>query len=129
MANSGYFGVPAVAGQTCRVSFWAKSDSDLSVPVTVAIEKVDGSRTLASAQVDGVTKEWRQFSTTLTIPGDAGNTADNRFVIGIDRRDERASSARATKATLWLQVVSVFPPTYKRRENGLRPDLVELLKG
>jgi alpha-L-arabinofuranosidase len=29
---------------------------------------------------------------------------------------------------VWLQVVSVFPPTYRNRTNGLRPDLVELLK-
>jgi alpha-L-arabinofuranosidase len=29
---------------------------------------------------------------------------------------------------VWLQVVSLFPPTYRDRPNGLRPDLVELLK-
>ena len=88
MANSGYFGVPAIAGQTYRVSFWAKAASDLTAPITVSIEKADGSRTIATAQVSGVAKEWRQFTTSLTIPNDAGSTADNCFVIGIDRRGE-----------------------------------------
>ena len=131
MANTGYFGVPAVAGETSRVSFWAKAATDLSVPVTVAIEKVDGSGTVAAASVSGLTSEWQRFETTLTVPDDAGDTTDNRFVIGIDRRDESAATsgdAALTDATIWLQVVSLFPPTYEGRENGFRADLVELLR-
>ncbi|HLP76190.1 MAG TPA: alpha-L-arabinofuranosidase C-terminal domain-containing protein, partial [Candidatus Paceibacterota bacterium] len=31
--------------------------------------------------------------------------------------------------TLWLQNVSLFPPTYKNRKNGNRADLMELLAG
>ena len=34
MTNTGYFGIPAVAGETCRVSFWAKAAADLATPVT-----------------------------------------------------------------------------------------------
>ena len=30
--------------------------------------------------------------------------------------------------SVWLQVVSLFPPTYRNRPNGLRPDLVELVQ-
>ena len=35
----------------------------------------------------------------------------------------------AAGSSLWLQVVSLFPPTYRNRKNGLRPDLVDLLQG
>ena len=128
MTNTGYFGIPAVAGETCRVSFWAKSAADLTAPITVGIEKADGSATVAAASVSGLTTEWQRFETTLTIPADAGDTTDNRFVIGIDQRDEPGATA-VTDTTLWLQVVSLFPPTYQDRENGFRADLVELLQG
>ena len=130
MANTGYFGVPAVAGETYRVSFWAKADRDLTVPVTVGVEKADGSTTLAAAQVAGVTGAWQRFESTLTIPADAGETTDNRFVIGVDLRDHADAGAGTgvEHATIWLQVVSLFAPTYADRENGLRPDLVERLK-
>ena len=136
-ANAWAWPIPAISAslrlrdETYRVSFWAKAAAGLAAPVTVGIEKADGSRVLAAAQVSGLAKEWRQFTHTLTIPTDAGSTADNRFVIGIDRRGEHGSSSvgAASNATLWLQVVSLFPPTYKNRENGLRPDLVGLLQG
>ena len=101
--------------------------SNLTSPLSVAIEKADGSATLAAARLSGVTAQWRQFTTTLTIPDDAGDSADNRFFIGVDRRSENASAVK-TEATIWLQLVSMFAPTYKQRENGLRADLVELLQ-
>ena len=132
MANTGYFGVPAVAGVAYRVSFWAKAATDLSTPVTVGIESVDGSGTIAEATVTGLTSQWQRFVTTLTVPDDAGDSTDNRFVIGIDRRGEREASSpdgtASTGTTIWLQVVSLFPPTYEDRENGFRADLVELLR-
>ncbi len=131
IANDGYFGVPAVAGEHYRVSFWAKAETDLSTPVTVGIEKADGSGTVAAASVSGITTEWQHFVATLTVPDDAGESTDNRFVIGIDRRDEVATTATGAMSddtTIWLQVVSLFPRTYEDRENGFRPDLVELLK-
>ena len=126
MANTGYFGVPAVGGETYSVSFWAKADRELGVPVTVGIEKADGSQTLAAVQLAGMSSEWQRFESTLTIPADAGASTDNRFMIGFDLRD--GSSADVEDVTIWLQVVSLFAPTYADRDNGLRPDLVERLK-
>jgi alpha-L-arabinofuranosidase len=38
------------------------------------------------------------------------------------------TEAPAGGTVIWLQVVSLFPPTYGERPNGLRPDLVELLR-
>ncbi len=127
MSNTGYFGVPAVAGVTYRVSFWAKAAQHLAVPVTVGVEKSDGSRAFAAAQVSGVTGEWQRFESSLTIPADAGESTDNRFVIGIDLRDS-ADEGALQDVTIWLQVVSLFAPTYADRDNGLRPDLVERLQ-
>ena len=48
----------------------------------------------------------------------------NYFTIGVDNR---TGGAPLAGGTVWLQVVSVFPPTYKNRPNGLRPDLANLI--
>jgi alpha-L-arabinofuranosidase len=122
MANGGYFGVPAVGGRTYAVSFFARASHDL--PVTVTLEKADGSRTLAGTTVRGVTGRWGRHTTMLRVPRGEPDSTDNRVVIGVDNRH----GGRGTAAgTLWLQVVSVFPPTYRHRPNGLRPDLVAKL--
>lgn len=34
-----------------------------------------------------------------------------------------------TGGSLDFNLISLFPPTYKNRPNGLRPDLMELLRG
>ena len=48
--------------------------------------------------------------------GDAKVTAANQIVVSVER-----------PGTVWLQLLSVFPPTYKDRVNGNRVDLMELL--
>jgi alpha-L-arabinofuranosidase len=130
MANAGYFGVPAVPGQVYRVSFFAKatteSGADFDVPLTLSLESSDGSAVYAEAQVHGLTAAWRRFDTTLRVPRGATATAGARFVISVDNRGPRPVSG-PDGATVWLQVVSVFPPTGKNRRNGLRPDLTDIV--
>jgi alpha-L-arabinofuranosidase len=125
MANGGYFGVPVVPGQTYRVSFFAKANG--KVPLTLSLEAADGSVTYATARVGGLTSQWRRFTTALRVPHGVAASTAGRFVIGVDNRGGHATEA-PTGTSLWLQVVSLFPPTYADRPNGLRPDLVELVK-
>ena len=130
MANGGYFGVPLVPGQTYRVSFFAKASSGFHAPLTVSLESGDGKTSYVSARVHGVGKDWRHYSTTLHVPRSATASTSGRFVIGVDNRGGGADAGTvAAGSSLWLQVVSLFPPTYRNRENGLRPDLVDLLQG
>jgi alpha-L-arabinofuranosidase len=126
MANTGYFGVPVVPGQVYRVSFFAKASAGFTGPLTVSLESQNGSQAYASAQVRGLTAGWRQFAATLRVPRGVAELADGRFVISVDNRGSHPVSVPGG-ATVWLQVVSVFPPTYRNRPNGLRPDLVEIL--
>jgi alpha-L-arabinofuranosidase len=127
MANGGYFGVPVVPGRAYRVSFFAKASRHFTGPLTVGLEPADGSRTYASATVRGLTSQWKRFTTTLRVPHGVAESTGGRFVIGVDNRGRHPAHVPAG-TSLWLQVVSVFPPTYKNRPNGLRPDLVELLE-
>ena len=127
MANDGYFGVPVAGGRAYRVSFFAKASARFNGPLTVSLESADGSRSFATARVGGLTPAWRRFTTTLRVPAGVSESTGNRFVIGIDNRTGPATPVPAG-TSVWLQVVSVFPPTYRNRPNGLRPDLVELVR-
>jgi alpha-L-arabinofuranosidase len=115
VANAGYWGIPVKPTTTYRVSFFAKGAAGFAGPVTVSIESADGKTTFASAEVSGLTAEWKKFETKLKTEIVAASK-ENVFKL-----------TTKTPGTLWLQNVSLFPPTYKDRENGNRADLMELL--
>lgn len=115
VANDGYWGIPVTPTTTYRVSFYAKASSGFSGPLTVDIESQDGSTTFAKAQSASIDSTWRKYSLTLQT-GLATPGTGNRFVIS-------AKSA----GTVWLNLVSLFPPTYNDRPNGNRIDLMQTL--
>jgi alpha-L-arabinofuranosidase len=127
MANGGYFGVPVAGGREYRVSFFAKANDGFDGPLTVSLEAQDGTQTFATAEIRGLRPTWKRFAATLQVPRSAAGSTNNRFVIGIDNRGRHATAV-ASGTSVWLQTVSLFPPTYRERPNGLRPDLVELLE-
>lgn len=115
VANGGYWGIPVKPQTTYRVSLFAKAAPGFSGPLTVTLESSDGTTTFASAEISGLTTEWRKFETKLKTEN-VVPSKDNVFKL-----------TTRIPATLWLQNVSLFPPTYKNRENGNRIDLMELL--
>jgi alpha-N-arabinofuranosidase len=115
VANGGYWGIPVKPMTTYRLSFFAKAAAGFTGPVTVSIESADGKTTFASAEISGLTAEWKKFETKLkteNVPA----SKENVFKL-----------TTRTSGTLWLQNVSLFPPTYNDRENGNRADIMELL--
>lgn len=114
IANGGYFGVPVRPNTTYRVSFYARNDGK-PVPVTVAIKSNDGKTVFASAQVVGVGGAWKQYKAVLKT-GKVPLSKANQFTL-----------TTAAPATLWLQQVSLFPPTVNNRPNGTRPDIMKML--
>ena len=119
VANDGYWGIPVQPNTVYRASFYARASAEFKGPVTVSIESNDGTKVYLSADVAGIGSKWKKYSTTLRT-GDVSTAMDNRFVISVPRN---------SSGSLWLSLVSLFPPTYKDRPNGLRPDLMELLGG
>src|SRR6185503_10782840 len=69
----------------------------------------------ASATVSGVSDQWKKFEITLKTGAVEPSTA-NRFVI-----------SATNPGSLWLSLVSLFPPTFNNRPNGNRIDLMQLL--
>lgn len=115
ISNGGYWGIPVRPKTSLHVSFYAKAAEDFKGPLTVTISSTDGKTIFASAEVSGVTSEWKKFETTLKTKN-ADPSKENQFTI-----------TTTSPGTIWFQQVSLFPPTYKDRANGNRPDLSELL--
>jgi len=114
IANDGYWGIPVKPGTTYHASFYARSAGAFSGPVTVSIQSADGSKTFATADINGLGAGWKHFTATLTTHADAAPSTDNRFVVSLTQ-----------PGTVWLSLVSLFPPTYHDRPNGTRIDLME----
>lgn len=115
VANEGFWGIPVKPRTTYRVSFFAKAAPGFKGPVTASLESADGKTVFASEKVSGIGSDWKKFEAKLKT-GRVPASKDNVFKL-----------TTSTPGTLWLQNVSLFPPTYKDRENGLRPDIMQLM--
>ncbi len=115
VANSGYWGIPVQPKTHYHASFIARAEPGFSGPVRVSIVSEDGRVVYATKQVSGLTPAWKHFELTLKT-GTASPTAKALFVLELDR-----------PSTVWFSFVSLFPPTWNSRSNGLRKDLMQML--
>jgi len=115
VANEGYWGIPVKPHTRYRASFYAKIAPGFTGPITALIESEDGKTTYASGRVSGLTQAWKQYEVTLSTANETP-TAKARFALTVDR-----------PGTIWLGLVSLFPPTYRNQANGFRPDLLQML--
>jgi alpha-L-arabinofuranosidase len=121
VANDGFWGIPVRPRTTYTARLFAKASRRVG-PLTVAIESADGSTVYASARLPhvGTAFPTRPFELTLRTPSGVPVVGDARLTVTTD-------DPSAAGQTLWLQHVSLFPPTYNNRPNGLRVDLMEKL--
>jgi alpha-N-arabinofuranosidase len=115
VANSGYWGIPVYAHTRYRASLLLRSEPGFSGQLTLSIVGEDGKPVYAREKISGLSSSWKRFEVTLKTGG-VVPTAKARFSITLDQR-----------ATVWLGLVSLFPPTWNDRPNGLRKDLMQLL--
>ena len=114
LANSGWWGIPVHPNTPYRVSFYAKSTGE-NGPLEVAIKGLDGRTVYAEGKVDGIGSEWKKYELVINT-GNVKVTDQTQLVL-----------TAGEKRTIWLSLVSVFPPTWNDRPNGLRKDLMQLL--
>ncbi|MER5508500.1 LamG-like jellyroll fold domain-containing protein [Streptomyces sp. NPDC002766] len=121
VANDGFWGIPVRPRTTYTARLFAKASRRIGA-LTVAIESADGATVYASAHVPhiGTAFPGRPFELTLRTGPGAPVTGDARLTV-------TTADPAAAGETLWLQHVSLFPPTYRNRPNGLRIDLMEKL--
>jgi alpha-N-arabinofuranosidase len=115
VANGGYWGIPVKPETRYRASFYARAAPGFTGPIRLAIESDDGATVYAKGTVPRLRGEWKQYTVTLRT-GKVTPTTKARFSLRLER-----------PGTVWLSLVSLFPPTWKNRPNGLRPDLMRML--
>jgi alpha-N-arabinofuranosidase len=111
--NDGYWGMTLRANTTYRGSFYAKSTGPDAV--TARLVNNTSGVVLADAVVSGIGGDWKRYDFVLKTSAAAAGSG-NHLELTV-----------AHPGTLWLQLVSLFPPTYHGRANGNRVDLMEKL--
>ncbi|HMF65316.1 MAG TPA: hypothetical protein VK608_14595, partial [Edaphobacter sp.] len=115
--NEGYWGMALQPDTTYKGSLYAKADADNSVPLTVSLVSDNTRAALATASIGNASSTWKRYDFTLKT-GKLSPSSTNHLLI---------SAGHSGK--LWLDLISLFPPTYKNRENGNRSDIMELMAG
>ena len=115
LLNEGYWGIAVRPNTRYTGSFFAKSGSAEPLPVRISLISDLWGQTLASASVSVTSAGWQQYKFEMRT-GQVAASSENHFELTIDR-----------PATLWLQLVSLFPPTYHDRPYGNRIDIMEKL--
>ncbi len=112
VCNPGYWGINVVEGQQYKLTFFAKANTGFTGSITASLEN-SSNLMYAETVVPGLTDQWQKFTCILNARGSYPNA---QLVLSVN-----------SIGTIWFDVVSLFPPTYKDRPNGLRPDLAKML--
>jgi alpha-L-arabinofuranosidase len=111
--NDGYWGIAVRPNTTYIGSFWARTDSD-GVPVTISLQNDATGIVAAKTTVNGLTSEWKEYKYTLKT-GIQPVSANNHLILTVSR-----------PATVWLDLLSLFPPTYSN-DGFSRTDIMGML--
>ena len=93
--------------------------SSFSGTLTVGL-RTNGGTVLAQATTEdrGTATDWKQVNLELK-PTNSAPDVNNSFFISVD-------GAEAAGETINFAMLSLFPPTFKDRPNGLRIDIAEV---
>ncbi|KAI0826446.1 glycoside hydrolase family 51 protein [Irpex lacteus] len=121
-SNSGFWGIKVDSSWTYNASLFFKfpTKSSFSGTLTLALKTTAGE-TLAQASttIKGSQTTWKQIALALKPTKSASNT-NNVFTVTLD-------GAAASGQTVNFALLSLFPPTFKNRPNGIRIDIAEAL--
>ncbi len=114
LVNGGYWGINATAGTEYRLKFYLRPGT-FHGKLTAMMESHDG-KPLAVHDFGDVQpgESWQMLTATLKA---TGSDPQGQFVLQF-----------GGAGTLQVDWVSLFPPTYKNRPNGLRPELAKYLE-
>ncbi len=113
--NEGYWGMALRPNTTYKGSLYAKADSADIGPLTADLVNDNTGKSVATATTPALSTEWKRYDFTLTT-GKVETSAENHLLLTVGHAGK-----------VWIDQVSLFPPTYKSRENGNRPDLMEMM--
>lgn len=114
VVNEGFRGIGVEKGAEYTFSVTARRVDGAPLGLLVELEDANG-RTLGQTKIAGLTPDWKQYTSTIRATETNGKARLNVLVEG--------------SGTLDMDLISLYPKeTWQNRENGLRHDLVKLLK-
>jgi alpha-L-arabinofuranosidase len=142
VSNEGFWGMAVRPNTKYRATVWAKGGNGFTGPLTLALCSGDGKSVFAQARIDKISDSYQKYEATLTTapgvptkqwettPWDS-NTQPDWATLDITAAVPTTKDAcfqiwAGGKGTVWFSLVSLFPPTFKDRPNGLRPDIMQM---
>ncbi len=111
--NEGYWGINIVNGREYDLSFWLRAEDSYDGNIVAELQNGNGQNLGRATISVKATQEWQKYTAKITA---TGSDAQGYLSLKGDKR-----------GVIFLDVVSLFPPTFKGRKNGCRPDLAQML--
>lgn len=111
--NDGFWGMRAQNGSQYTLTLWARAIKGNPGRLTASLIDRDGHVLGKTVLTGKVGKKWTKL--------------ESRFVATEDCPDARFRLTAERPCELMLDMVSLFPPTFKNRPNGCRPQLAQML--
>jgi alpha-L-arabinofuranosidase len=116
--NEGWWGIKIVKGEKYKLNFWTRSGSEVYKGDIKAVLQNQAGNDLGSVTITNEqlspNSQWKKVTAEIVATGNDGN---GWFAL-----------LGTEPGTIYYDMVSLFPPTYKDRENGCRKDLAEMLE-
>ena len=110
--NAGFWGIKATKGDKYTLTFWAKADAKKRIRFTAGLY-ADGAWKAQKSFTKSISEEWKKYKVVFKGKADA-DEAEFQLLLN-------------APGSVYLDMVSLFPPTFKNRPNGCRIDLAEKL--
>ncbi|KAI0879797.1 glycoside hydrolase family 51 protein [Annulohypoxylon maeteangense] len=118
--NDGYWGMDVKAGKKYSGSFWVSGA--YSGQFTASLQSNITGETFGTVSIPSQSSrdQWIEHDFEITPFKDAPNS-NNTFVLTFD-------ASGVGNSSLDFNLISLFPPTYNGRKNGMRSDIAEALE-
>ncbi len=117
ISNTGYWGIPCRGGDTFQLTVWLKSDNGYKGTLSASLSEDSSSIATGAAEVN-LNGKWQKVTIPITATDAAIYAGKCKFNLTF-----------SNAGSLTVGMVSLFPKTFKDRENGCRIDLAEMLAG
>ncbi|KAF9061578.1 glycoside hydrolase [Rhodocollybia butyracea] len=121
--NDGYFGIPVTAGWKYTGSFFYRTPTPpatkISSSFTVGLRSTSGTVFTSTTVPFTTSSSWQQATFTFTASS-TQTSVTNLFALTVN-------AATIGELTMEFTLISLFPPTFNNRANGMRVDISEAL--
>ena len=115
LINTGYWGIAVEKGEKYNLRFYVNSSESVRGCEAYLVDS-DGKRVGEVKLALNGNGEWQELKAEITAED---TLTDAEFVLQFNGN-----------GTVWVDYVSLFPQkTFKNRDNGMRPDIAEMLAG